>query len=246
MPSLTGSQLGPYAFTSAHVIWVVGAQKITPSFNDAIRRVREYVLPHEDKRMRESSGGRMGSAIGKLLVIHQEVPFLNRKLTLLFVNELSETDGFQASTATRISEPGAPGGTTPVGTSTAVHADLLLRAGAAGVADADPVAAAPEQPRDFHAAERLRQAGLDPKTVELRADAEDPLGDRDEIPCRGAGQPGILGLSLTRGRLSRDHLGIDIGLHAVQLLDVVQVGGADLPIVLECPVGPARRCIRRS
>jgi L-lactate utilization protein LutC len=85
--SLTGSQLGPYAFTSANVIWVVGAQKITPSFNEAIRRVREYVLPHEDKRMRESSGGRMGSAIGKLLVIHQEVPFLNRKLTLLFVNQ---------------------------------------------------------------------------------------------------------------------------------------------------------------
>jgi len=85
--SLTGSQLGPYAFTSSNVIWVVGAQKITPSLDDAIRRVREYVLPHEDKRMRESSGGRMGSAIGKLLIIQQEAPFLNRKLTLLFVNQ---------------------------------------------------------------------------------------------------------------------------------------------------------------
>ena len=85
--SLTGSQLGPYAYTAPNVIWVVGAQKITPSLEDAIRRVREYVLPHEDKRMRESSGGRMGSAIGKLLIIQQEAPFLNRKLTLIFVNQ---------------------------------------------------------------------------------------------------------------------------------------------------------------
>lgn len=85
--SLTGSQLGPYAFTSSNVIWVAGAQKITPSLDDAIRRVHEYVLPHEDRRMRESSGGRMGSAIGKLLIIQQEVPFLNRKLTLLLVNQ---------------------------------------------------------------------------------------------------------------------------------------------------------------
>ena len=86
--SLTGSQLGPYAYTAPHVIWIVGAQKITASLDDAIRRVREYVLPHEDKRMRESSGGRMGSGIGKLLIIQQEAPFLNRKLTVLFVNQV--------------------------------------------------------------------------------------------------------------------------------------------------------------
>ncbi len=85
--SLTGSQLGPYAFTSSHVIWIVGAQKITPTLEDGIRRVREYVLPHEDKRMRESTGGRMGSGIGKLLIIQQEAAFLNRTLTLIFINQ---------------------------------------------------------------------------------------------------------------------------------------------------------------
>jgi L-lactate utilization protein LutC len=85
--SMTGSQLAPYAFTSANVVWVVGAQKITPSLEEGIQRVREYVLPHEDKRRRDSTAGRMGSAIGKLLIIQQEVPFLNRKLTLLFVNQ---------------------------------------------------------------------------------------------------------------------------------------------------------------
>jgi L-lactate utilization protein LutC len=86
--SMTGSQLAPYAFSSGHIVWVVGAQKITANLDDALRRVREYVLPHEDKRMRDSSGGKMGSMIGKLMIIEQEAPFLGRKLTLLLVNEV--------------------------------------------------------------------------------------------------------------------------------------------------------------
>jgi hypothetical protein len=57
--SMSGSQLAPYAFSSGHIIWVVGAQKIATDLDDAVRRVREYVLPHEDKRMRELSGGKM-------------------------------------------------------------------------------------------------------------------------------------------------------------------------------------------
>jgi L-lactate utilization protein LutC len=86
--SMTGSQIAPYAFSARNVIWVVGAQKITANLDGAIRRVREYVLPHEDTRMRESSGGKMGSMIGKLMIFEQEVPFLGRKLTLLLVNEV--------------------------------------------------------------------------------------------------------------------------------------------------------------
>lgn len=85
--SQTGSQISPYAYAARNVVWVVGAQKITSSLDEGIRRVREYVLPHEDKRMRETSGGKMGSRIGKLLVFEQEVPFLNRTVTLLFVNQ---------------------------------------------------------------------------------------------------------------------------------------------------------------
>src|SRR5215211_104749 len=45
----TGSQLPAYAFTSRNVIWVAGTQKITPTLEDAVRRVREYVLPLEDQ-----------------------------------------------------------------------------------------------------------------------------------------------------------------------------------------------------
>jgi hypothetical protein len=85
--SMTGSQISPYAYAARNVIWVVGAQKITPSLEEGIRRVREYVLPHEDARMRENSGGKMGSRIGKLLIFEHEAPFLNRTVTLLFVNQ---------------------------------------------------------------------------------------------------------------------------------------------------------------
>ena len=51
--SMTGSQVSPYAYAARSVIWIVGAQKITSSLEEGIRRVREYVLPHEDRRMRD-------------------------------------------------------------------------------------------------------------------------------------------------------------------------------------------------
>jgi L-lactate utilization protein LutC len=85
--SMTGSQLAPSAYAASNVIWVVGAQKITGSLEEAVRRVREFILPHEDKRMRELSGGKMGSMIGKLLIFEREAPFLNRKVSLLFVRQ---------------------------------------------------------------------------------------------------------------------------------------------------------------
>ena len=56
--SATGSQLASYAFASSHVIWVAGAQKIAPSLEDAVRRVREYVLPLEDRRMKSAQSAR--------------------------------------------------------------------------------------------------------------------------------------------------------------------------------------------
>jgi hypothetical protein len=85
--SMTGSQISPYAYAAPNVIWVVGVQKITGSLEDALRRVREYVFPHEDQRMRASTGGKMGSMIGKLLIFEREAAFLNRKITLLFVRQ---------------------------------------------------------------------------------------------------------------------------------------------------------------
>ena len=82
--SNTGSQLPSYAFSSSNVIWVVGTQKIVLNLEEGMRRVREYCLPLEDKRMKQA--GFVGSAIGKILIFEREaIP--NRKITLIFVNE---------------------------------------------------------------------------------------------------------------------------------------------------------------
>ncbi len=82
--SASGSQLPAYIFTSNNVIWVVGTQKIVPALPDAIKRVREYVFPLEDARMKREGG--TGSTIGKLLIFEQEINPA-RRLTLILVNE---------------------------------------------------------------------------------------------------------------------------------------------------------------
>ena len=69
--SNTGSQLAPYVAGAAHVVWVVGAQKIVPTLDQAMKRVREYSLPKEDERAHQAYG--IGSSISKLLIVHKEV-----------------------------------------------------------------------------------------------------------------------------------------------------------------------------
>lgn len=83
----TGSQLPAYAYSSRNVIWVSGVQKITPTLDDALRRVREYVLPLEDQRQK-SVGNRNGSYIGRILIFEYEPAFLRRNLTLILVNQI--------------------------------------------------------------------------------------------------------------------------------------------------------------
>jgi len=83
----TGSQLPAYAYSSRNVIWVSGAQKITPTLAEALRRVREYVLPLEDERQR-NFGNKTGSYIGRILIFEYEPAFLRRNLTLLLVNQV--------------------------------------------------------------------------------------------------------------------------------------------------------------
>lgn len=82
--SNTGSQLSSYAFSSSNVVWVVGTQKIVLNLEEGLRRVREYCLPLEDKRMKQA--GFKGSTIGKILIFEREtLPY--RTITLIFVNE---------------------------------------------------------------------------------------------------------------------------------------------------------------
>ena len=51
-----GSQVGPYAFGASKVIWVVGAQKLVGTLEDALRRLQDYAYPLEDERMQALAG----------------------------------------------------------------------------------------------------------------------------------------------------------------------------------------------
>lgn len=83
--SNSGSQLPHLVFTSPNLILVVGTQKITPNLDTAISRLKESVLPLEDKRMKDVGMG--GSFISKMLIINKEQPFMGRKSHIIFVNE---------------------------------------------------------------------------------------------------------------------------------------------------------------
>ncbi len=83
--SNSGSQLPHLVFTSQNLILVVGTQKITPDLDTALARLKDYVLPLEDARMK--SVGASGSYISKLLIIHREPSFSGRKSHIIFVQE---------------------------------------------------------------------------------------------------------------------------------------------------------------
>ena len=83
--SASGSQIPAYAFNARNVIWVVGTQKIVPSLEEALKRIREHALPLETARMK--SLGYPGSMIGKLLILERELTILERDLTMVLVNE---------------------------------------------------------------------------------------------------------------------------------------------------------------
>ena len=82
--SMGGAQLAAYVFGASNVIWVVGAQKIVPDLESALRRVREHSLPLEDDRMRQS-GSPNGSSIGKLLIVEKEAR--PGRISIIFVKE---------------------------------------------------------------------------------------------------------------------------------------------------------------
>lgn len=83
--SNTGSQLPAYAYGSAHVIWVVGTQKIVKNIDDGMKRIFEYVLPLESERAKKAYGT-AGSNVSKLLMINKEV--VPNRLTIIFVKEM--------------------------------------------------------------------------------------------------------------------------------------------------------------
>lgn len=83
----TGSQIPAYAFSSPNVIWVAGVQKIVPTLEDALRRIREYSFVREDEKWKAL--GYPGALLAKILIIEQEPPFAytGRQVTLILVKE---------------------------------------------------------------------------------------------------------------------------------------------------------------
>jgi len=63
--------VGGYAASAAHLIWVVGTQKIVPTLEDGMERIEEYTLPLESARARKAYG--VGSSIDKLLIVNKSL-----------------------------------------------------------------------------------------------------------------------------------------------------------------------------
>ncbi|TDE20932.1 LUD domain-containing protein [Actinomadura sp. 6K520] len=83
----SGSQLPGYAGGAARAIWVVGAQKVVPDLDTALRRVEDHCLPLETARTQAAHG--WPSAVNRLLVLNAE-PRPGRGTVLL----LREAIGF--------------------------------------------------------------------------------------------------------------------------------------------------------
>lgn len=81
--SASGSQLGPISSGAAHVILVIGSQKIVPDLAAAFRRIREHVFPYEDARLREQLG--VGTKIARTLVLDQD--FMPGRTTVVLVRD---------------------------------------------------------------------------------------------------------------------------------------------------------------
>lgn len=70
--SATGSQIASCVYGAKKVIYVIGAQKIVPNDEAALKRIYDYTLPLESKRTIKIYGTE--SRIDKLLVIKDDLP----------------------------------------------------------------------------------------------------------------------------------------------------------------------------
>lgn len=77
-----GSRQAGYVFGPPKVIWVAGTNKLVPTVEDGIRRLRETALPKEDARVKAEGGA--GSYVGKLVIYERERP---GRITLILVGE---------------------------------------------------------------------------------------------------------------------------------------------------------------
>ncbi len=69
--SASGSQLGPLVSGAAHVILIIGGQKIVTDVAAGMRRIYEYCYPLEDARARQAYG--VPSGVHNILVVNKVI-----------------------------------------------------------------------------------------------------------------------------------------------------------------------------
>ena len=79
----SGSRVGAWPFAAGHLVLVAGVNKIVPTLDDAIRRVREYAFPLENARSLRVYG--IPSRIGKCVILAFEKT--EGRVTLVLVGE---------------------------------------------------------------------------------------------------------------------------------------------------------------
>jgi hypothetical protein len=78
-----GSRTGAWPFAAGHLILVAGVNKIVPTLEDAMKRIREYAYPLEDARALHAYG--IHSRIGKCVILAYEAS--EGRTTLILVND---------------------------------------------------------------------------------------------------------------------------------------------------------------
>jgi hypothetical protein len=66
----SGSRVGAWPFAAGHLILVAGINKIVPTLDDALNRIRQYAYPLEDTRAKRVYG--TPSIIGKCVILSHE------------------------------------------------------------------------------------------------------------------------------------------------------------------------------
>ncbi len=79
----SGSRVGAWPFAARHLILVAGVNKIVPTLQDAMQRIREYAYPLEDARSKKVNG--VASQIGKCVILSNERQ--PGRVTLILVND---------------------------------------------------------------------------------------------------------------------------------------------------------------
>ncbi len=79
----SGSRVGAWPYAAKHLVLVSGVNKIVPTLEDALQRIREYAYPLEDARSKKVNGA--PSQIGKCVILANERQ--HGRVTLILVND---------------------------------------------------------------------------------------------------------------------------------------------------------------